>query len=141
MTLITAKKAFAPYREELGPQTISTRSIMSTSTRNSFPNIAWPRTLLLIRWPSINTKAAHPDEAVIAVIGDIEAGHTAQDIGQSAIAEPLDLVGVDDSDRSRRIACVLHMLRGGINLDITQFFQAEIGQLLLCQLGNCSCSE
>ena len=41
MTLITAKKASVPYREELGPRMTSTRSMASTSTSDSVPTDAW----------------------------------------------------------------------------------------------------
>ncbi len=41
MTLMTARKALVPYREELGPRMISMRSIASTSMIVSVPTDAW----------------------------------------------------------------------------------------------------
>src|SRR5277367_4794797 len=74
------------------------------------------------------SKAAYANEGVIAVVGDVEAGHTAQDVGEVTIAVLLDLVRSDDSDRSRRLTGALHMLRSAINLNVGQFFQAGFTQ-------------
>src|SRR5579872_884930 len=80
-------------------------------------------------------KAAHAHESVIAVISDIEAGHTAQNVAQVAVTKLLDLVPCDHRDRSRRIAGALHVLGGAVNLDVGQFFQTGFTQVFACLLG------
>jgi hypothetical protein len=63
-------------------------------------------------------KAAYAHEGVIAIVGDVEARHAAQNVGQVAIAVFLDFVGSDNRDRGRRLAGALHVLRRAINLDV-----------------------
>jgi len=88
---------------------ISTRSIRSTSTRNSEPNHGLTVNVVVDAVAvdqqqdagvpvSQTTEAAHANKAVIAVVGDVKTTDTLQDVGQRAEAILLDIICRDDRD-------------------------------------------
>ena len=84
---------------------------------------------------SQTSETAHSNEAVIAIVGDVEAAHALQNVGQRAVAILLDLVRRDYRDRRGRIAGALQVLRGAVNLYVPQFFQARFPEVLRLFLG------
>src|SRR5580698_10009928 len=69
-------------------------------------------------------KSAYSDKGVIAIIGDIKAGHAAQNVSQIAIAIFLNFIGGNDGYRGGRVVHALHVLRGAVNLNVAEFLQA-----------------
>ena len=93
---------------------ISTRSTKSRSTRNSRAYQGVSKNVIVDSVPvdqqqnaavpvSQPSEAAHAHECVIAVVGDVKATHTAQNVGQRAVSVFLDFVRGNHADRGEHI--------------------------------------
>src|SRR5690242_3263823 len=74
-------------------------------------------------------KAAHADVAVIAVVGDIEGAHATQNVGQSAVAVLLNLIGRDYRHQGGSRLAALQILRSGDDLYVHQLLERRLRKI------------